>query len=100
MEYSYDRTENGGKKMNTDKPCCAAAAMRKIRQVSVGNTVVGLSMLEQVFRDVADSGISGNSQIRSELLRQVKIYNYVPKPAEDAYADAVFEEYQKEQKQR
>ena len=84
--------------MKENIPCCAADAMRRIRQVSVGGTVVGLSMLEQIFKDVADTGLSQERDIRSELIRQVKIYNYVPKPAEKAYTDAVFEEYQKEHK--
>ncbi|WAI00200.1 hypothetical protein [Methanogenium organophilum] len=86
--------------MNRGKPCCEAEAMRRIRQISVGDTVVGLSMLEQIFEDVAGADLSPDTIIRSELLRQVKIYNYVPKPAEEAYADAVFAEYQNELKRR
>lgn len=84
--------------MNRNIPCCAADTMRKIRQVSVGETVVGLSMLEQIFKEVADSGLSQDSDVRRELIRQVKIYNYVPKPAETAYADAVLNEYLKDHK--
>lgn len=84
--------------MNMDKPCCAAEAMRRIRQISVGGTTVGLSMLEQIFQDVTGADLSRDTDIRTELLRQVKVYNYVPKPAEESYADAVFEEYQKEKK--
>lgn len=70
--------------------------MRRIRQISVGDSVVGLSMLEQIFEDVAGADITGETDIRRELIRQVKIYNYVPAPAEETYADAVFAEYQKE----
>lgn len=86
--------------MNRDMPCCAADAMRRIRQISVAGTTVGLTMLEQIFEDVADADLPQDTKIRSELLRQVKIYNYVPKPAEEAYADALFEEYQKDNKRR
>ncbi|KAF1073405.1 hypothetical protein [Methanogenium sp. MK-MG] len=84
--------------MNREKPCCAAEAMRRIRQISVGDTVVGLSMLEQIFEDVAGLDLIQDTDIRRELIRQVKVYNYVPAPAEKAYADAVFAEYQKEMK--
>lgn len=70
--------------------------MQKIRQISVGDSVVGLSMLEQIFEYVADAGHSQDADIRRELIRQVKIYNYVPAPAEATYADAIFAEYQKE----
>lgn len=86
--------------MNRGKPCCAAEAMRRVRRISVGNIVVGLSMLEQIFEEVEGAGLPSDSAVRSELLRQVKIYNYVPGPAEEAYADALFEEYQKDIKRR
>ncbi len=87
-------------KMNRDIPCCAAEAMRRIRRISVDGTVVGLSMIEQIFQDVAGADLIQDTAIRSELLRQVKVYNYVPASAEETYADAVFEEYQKDTKRR
>lgn len=83
-------------KMKRHIPCCAADAMRRVRQISVGGNVVGLSMLEEIFEEVADAGLSQDADIRRELIRQVKIYNYVPAPAEATYADAIFAEYQKE----
>ena len=86
--------------MNRHIPCCAAEAMRKIRQISVGGTLVGLSMLDHIFGDVANADLTRDADIRRELIRQVKIYNYVPAPAEETYADAVFEEYHNDQKKR
>ncbi len=84
--------------MNRGKPCCAAEATRRIRQISVGGTTVGLSMLEEIFEDVAGADLSRDTDIRRELIRQVKVYNYVSTPAEEIYADAVFAEYQQEMK--
>jgi hypothetical protein len=37
----------------------------------------------------------GEGAIRTELLRLVKIYNYVPSQAEKAYEDALYSEYLK-----
>lgn len=67
--------------------------MRRVRQIAVGGTVGGLSMLDEIFEEISAAGLRDDRTIRSELLRQVKIYNYVPKPAEEIYADAVFAEY-------
>jgi hypothetical protein len=94
------RIQRDSKNMKGDIPCCAADAMRKIRQISLGGNIIGLSMLEQVFEDVAGADLTQDTDIRRELLLQVKVYNYVPKPAEKAYADALFEEYKKDLKRR
>ena len=57
-------------------------------------------MPEHIFEEIAGADRIPDTKIRSELLRQVKIYNYVPTPAEETYADAIFEEYQKDLKKR
>lgn len=77
-----------------DKPCCAAEAMRRIKQVDVGGIVVGLAMPEDICYDVRDMNISGREKIADELMRQIMIYNYIPKPAYDKYRDAVLMEYE------
>jgi hypothetical protein len=76
-------------------PCCTAEAMRRIRQVNVDGITVGLSMLDAIFAEVASLDLSTDEKIKNELLRQVKIYNYVPRQAEEAYGEAVLKEYRK-----
>ncbi|HOI12961.1 MAG TPA: hypothetical protein PLG75_03850, partial [Methanoculleus sp.] len=71
-----------------EKPCCAAEAMRRIRRIEVGGVVVGLAMLDDAFQDVIDRGIAGETAIGDELVRQIKIYNYIPKEAEPLYRAA------------
>jgi len=66
------------------KPCCAAEAMRRIRQIEVGGIVVGLTMLDDAIAD--------------ELMKQITIYNYVPRAAEAAYRTALLREYEKKVK--
>lgn len=77
-----------------DKPCCAAEAMRRIKQIDVGGITVGFAMLEDVCLDVRDMNISGREKIADELMRQVKIYNYIPESAYKKYRDAVLREYE------
>jgi len=83
-----------------EKPCCAAEAMRRIRRIEVGGVVVGLAMLDDILEDVIDRGIAGVAAIGDELVRQIKIYNYIPKEAEPLYRAALLLAYQNEVKKR
>ncbi|WP_292366854.1 MULTISPECIES: hypothetical protein [unclassified Methanoculleus] len=76
-----------------EKPCCAAEALRRIRRIEVGGVIVGLAMLDDAFQDVIDRGIAGVTAINDELMRQIKIYNYIPKEAEPLYRAALLREY-------
>ncbi|HOT94617.1 MAG TPA: hypothetical protein PK089_05450 [Methanoregulaceae archaeon] len=81
--------------MNRDVPCCAAEAMRRVRPVVVNGATVGLSMLDLVFSEVRDLGLTDDAVVRAELIRRVKMFNYVPPSAAEAYAAAVYQEYMK-----
>ena len=83
-----------------EKPCCAAEAMRRIRRIEVGGVVVGLAMLDDILEDVIDRGIAGVTAIGDELVRQITIYNYIPKEAEPLYRAALLLAYQNEVKKR
>ncbi|RXE55712.1 hypothetical protein ABH15_05595 [Methanoculleus taiwanensis] len=81
-----------------EKPCCAAEALRRIRRIEVGEVVVGLAMLDDILADVIDLGLSGETAIGDALIKQVKIYNYIPKEAEPLYRTALLREYRNEVK--
>lgn len=87
-------------KKKREKPCCAAEAMRRIRRIEVGEVVVGLAMLDDILADVAESDLSGDTAIGDALIKQVKIYNYVPKEAEPLYRAALLAEYRNEVKKQ
>ncbi len=87
-------------KKKREKPCCAAEALRRIRRVEVGEVVVGLAMLDDILAEIIDLGLSGETAIGDELLKQVKIYNYIPKEAESLYRAALLREYRDEVKKR
>ncbi|MCK8518266.1 hypothetical protein [Methanoculleus sp. 7T] len=83
-----------------EKPCCAAEALRRVRRIEVGGVVVGLTMLDDILADTVAFNLSGETAIGDELMRQVKIYNYIPKEAEPLYRAALLLEYQNEVKKQ
>lgn len=76
-----------------DIPCCAADAMRRIKSIEVDGVTVGLAMLDHAFAEVRGLGLTDEAEVRTELLKRVKVYNYVPALAAAAYAGAVYREY-------
>jgi hypothetical protein len=77
------------------KPCCPASAARMVKKVIVGGSSVGIAQLDDILNEVYRMRLNDTSRVRKELLRLVKIYNYVPSSAEGEYADALIEEYRK-----
>jgi hypothetical protein len=77
-------------------PCCAAEAMRRVRRIDIGGVTVGLSLLDCIFADVREMALPGEHAVREELMKRVKINNYVPPSAAGIYADAVYALYKKE----
>jgi len=76
-----------------EKPCCEAEALRRIRQVNVGDIVIGISMLDTILSEVKALNLTGKKEVGEELLKRVKIYNYVPPSAEEKYRIMLLEEY-------
>jgi hypothetical protein len=56
-------------------------------------TWVSVFSLDQILRQVADLNLSDNALIKKELLERVKASNYLPRSAEEKYAEALFNEY-------
>jgi len=81
--------------MNNDKPCCAAEALRRIRQIPINGIMTGITMLDESIADVREQNPGNDSAIREALMKKIKIYNYVPRGVEEAYAQAIMEEFKK-----
>jgi len=81
--------------MSNDKPCCAAEALRRIRQIPINGIMTGLTMLDESIAEVKEQNPGNDSAILEALMKKIKIYNYVPRSVEGAYAQAVMEEYKK-----
>ena len=74
-------------------PCCAADAARRVTRIHVGPNLIGIVGFDRIMREVRELGPEDEEAARAELLKRVKIYNYVPPKAEEGYADALLREY-------
>jgi len=74
--------------------CACGLDRLPVKTISVGGGPVGVAGLEQIFEQVLSSqGADADDELKRELLRLVKIYNYVPPSHEDAYSDALWSEF-------
>jgi hypothetical protein len=81
--------------METDKPCCPADALRRIRQIKINGSMTGITMLDECIAYVHNQNCCTDTEIRAALVKRVRIYNYIPKSVEGQYADALMDEYRK-----
>ena len=78
---------------NDHIPCCAADALRRIRQIPVNGIMTGITMLDESIAAVKEQNPGSDAGIREALMKKIRIYNYVPKGVEEVYATAILEEY-------
>ena len=82
--------------MTDERPCCAEAAAGIVKKLTIaGGFQVGIANLESVLEEIAGMKLADDNGIKQELLRRVKIYNYVAPSAEEEYSEALLEEYKK-----
>ncbi|MDD1693254.1 MAG: hypothetical protein LUQ71_00870 [Methanoregula sp.] len=76
-------------------PCCAADALRRIRQIPINGIMTGITMFDESIAAVMEQDLRSDSEIREALMKKIRIYNYVPTGVDEAYAQAILEEYLK-----
>ena len=81
--------------MSDNKPCCAADALRRIRQVKINGIITGITMLDESIAEIRVQNYGSEPEIRAALLKKIRIYNYIPQGVEEEYARALMEEYKK-----
>jgi hypothetical protein len=80
--------------VQNEKPCCPAAAARILKKLTLADgSQAGILYLEEILKEVADLKLVDNETIRKELLKRVKIYNYVAPGADNEYSEALFNDY-------
>ncbi len=83
--------------MSEQRPCCAAAAARLAKKLTLRSGVqVGIWNLDSILKEVADLKLVDAKTIEGELLKRVKIQNYVASGAETDYSAALFQEYRRQ----
>ncbi len=80
---------------NDTKPCCAADALLRVRQVPINGISTGICMLDECVAEVQSQDLKTEPEIRAALLKRVTVYNYIPRTIEDEYARVLLEEYRK-----
>lgn len=83
--------------MNRDIPCCQADALRRVKMIPVNGIPTGITMLDEIIEEVKEMNLSSDQLIRQALLKKVKVYNYIPKAAEEAYLKAILVVYHKDE---
>lgn len=74
---------------------CACASGIPITQVKIGDVFVGLVALEPTFEQFYQEDRRDGLGLDEEILKTVKLYNYIPADAEALYKATLLEEYGK-----
>lgn len=74
---------------------CMADKAGKIGRIVVGGTSVGIAQLDQVMEETNSMGLESIEEIARELLKKVRIFNYVPSSASSEYEKALIKEYER-----
>ena len=83
--------------MQNEEPCCPAAAARMMKKLTlVDGSQVGIVNLENIVKEVANLKLIDNNAIKKELLKRVKIHNYVAPSVDNEYSEALLEEYKRQ----
>ncbi|UCE04534.1 MAG: thioredoxin family protein [bacterium] len=67
----------------------------QVSMVTIGGQKIGLIGLSEIFEHVKQKNLSDESEMKNDLLQQVRVQNYVPDSRADDYARAILREYKK-----
>lgn len=79
--------------MEEEETCCPASAARKIKKIEIDGLEVGIAQLGETISKVAALGLTNEKDVGQLLLKETKIYNYVPTSKESGYRLALLKEY-------
>ena len=70
------------------------------RRLTVGGQEVGISEYDTIMRKALESEHAPDDEIKRIILRELKIYNYVPGSVEQEYLEAMWEAFRKMRDER
>jgi len=76
-----------------ERTCCLPDD-KKITMVRIGDTVVGLASVGEIFEKIYQGKKKPEEIERIELVSEISSHNYVPEEAWDEYAEALIIEYE------
>ena len=65
------------------------------KRVLIDGKETGIDHLDFIFSEVKKLNLDNNIALSGEILKRVKVFNYVPTKKTAEYADALLAEYQK-----
>lgn len=65
------------------------------KRVLIDGKETGIDHLDFIFDEVKKLGLDNNAAIADEILKRVKVFNYVPTRKTAEYADGLLAEYRK-----
>ncbi len=77
---------------------CGGIPPEKIttRRIVIDGRETGIDQLDFIFDDVRKLGLEDESALGDEILKRVKVFNYVPSKKESLYRVALLREYKQE----
>jgi hypothetical protein len=80
---------------NRGVSCCVLKEASSMAKIRVDGNLIGIMELQRIMDEVRDMGPMDDDETRAHLIKRTKQCNYVPPKAEEAYADALLEEFRK-----
>jgi hypothetical protein len=77
---------------------CGGIPPEKIttRRVMIDGKETGIDQLDFVFEEVRKLGLTDDSILVEEIMKRVKVFNYVPSKKDALYREALLREYKQE----
>ena len=66
----------------------------------VGDQEIGISGYDTIMRKAQELEGASDDEVKSIILRELKIFNYIPRPIETEYLDAMWREFRKMKEER
>jgi hypothetical protein len=79
--------------VNEDRPYCPASAAKRIVKIRIDGLKIGIAQFEDILVRASYLNLGEDEVIAQALLKEVKIYNYVPINKEQDYKAAIIAEY-------
>lgn len=65
----------------------------KTKKILIDGKETGIDQLDWILDEVAKLALKDDAAIKEELLKRVKVFNYVPTKKTEAYTEALLSEY-------
>lgn len=78
--------------MKGSEPCVCSSDKVTVRKIKIGGSNIGIAQLDQIINEVYELDL-GEEEAADQLLKRVKVFNYVPPNAEEEYRRSLIKEY-------